>query len=151
MTILFVLSGAVRAENDGEDVSGELHCILGAVGILFVIMFFITGFLISGRFRHKKELKLIPIHMLGVILMSIYFTGEFIFGLIKAHWFFSYSFHSLVGFFIPVFAWLITGLSPCFAGKVINPKISSRVHAILSIVLLILVIIQVLYGYLYLD
>jgi hypothetical protein len=66
----------------------------------------------------------------------------------KLSWSLLINFHLILGISIPVVAWLTVLLSPCLSGKLIAWKASSKIHAVLSLLLLLLVIIQALYAYL---
>jgi accessory gene regulator protein AgrB len=144
MVIILAFFGVVIA-GEGEE---EFHCTFGALGLLLLIITFGSGFLLSGRFGDLKPFR---IHKYGTILISLYFTGEFVYGFMNKNWYFVINIHSIVGLLIPMFAWSITVLSPCFAGKMMNTKTSSKVHIVLAIILILLVIIQILYGYLFFE
>ena len=146
--ILFVVSGTVLAEeNDGGDDDWELHCTLGIVCLILVVIILVTGVLLSGRFGRIKGLKSYPIHFLLTIILSLFLTGQFLYGLTNAQWEYTFDIHGIVALLIPVVAWLTTIMSPCIAGKVINRKASSRIHVMLAIVLLAIVFFQVYYAY----
>jgi hypothetical protein len=148
----FIFSGVVLADDRSNDiVSGELHCYLGIVGIVIVLLSLSFGLLTSGRFGRIKGLKTVPLHMSFSVLTSVFFTGEFLFGVVKDHWFFAISYHSIIGFSTMAVSWVATMSSPCIVGKKFKWKASSKIHAIIAVLLLILVIIQVLNGYLFLE
>ena len=144
IVIILAFFGTVIA-GEGED---EFHCTFGALGLFLIVITFGSGFLLSGRFG---ALKPFYTHKYGTILISLFFTGEFVYGLMNKNWDFMVSIHSIVGLLIPVLTWSVTILSPCFAGKMINKKASSKEHFVLAISLILLVIIQVLYGYFFLG
>jgi hypothetical protein len=140
IVIILAFFGVVIA-SEGEE---EFHCTFGALGLVLMVVIFGSGFLLSGRFGSFKPFY---IHKYGTILISLFFTGQFVYGLMNKNWNFMVSIHSIVGLLIPVLTWFVTILSPCFAGKMINKKGPSKLHFILAIFLIFLVIIQVLYGY----
>jgi len=152
--ILFFIvgAGAVRAEGPGNDiVNGELHCYLGIVGLELVVLSLGFGLFTAGRFGQIRKIKTKTLHLSFSMLTSIFFTGEFIFGLLKAQWIFNLSLHSVFGFSTMAFSWLAVAVSPCFTGKRINWKVSSKLHAVLAVLLLIFVCAQVINGYLLLK
>ena len=85
------------------------------------------------------------------VITASYLTGEFVLGLIKLSWSLLINLHLLLGASIPMIAWLTVLLSPCFSGKLIAWKTSSKIHAVLAVLLLLLVITQVFYAYLFLE
>jgi hypothetical protein len=152
--ILFFIVGAgvARAEGSGNDiVKGELHCYLGIVGLELVVLTLGVGLFTAGRFSQIKKIKTKTLHLSFSMLTSIFFTGEFIFGLLKAQWIFNLSFHSVFGFSAMTLSWLAVAVSPCFAGKIVNWKVSSKIHTVLAFLLLIFVSAQVINGYLFLE
>lgn len=150
--ILFILSGVARAEDSSSSaLGGELHCYLGVVGIVLVILSLGFGLLTSSRFGRIKHLKTVPLHSFFSILVSVFFTGEFLFGLLKKQWLFILNYHSIIGLSLVIVAWVAVVMSPCVAGKKGNWKVSSKIHAILALFLLVLVVAQVLNGYLFLE
>lgn len=151
LIILLVASSTVLAQEVQKDDSGELHCYVGALGILLVVLAISAGFLCSCRFGRIKGIKPLVPHSIITTTMALYLTGEFILGLTKLNWSFLISIHSIIGVSIPVFAWLIVLLSPCIAGKLVNRKTASKIHAIMSFILLLLVILQVIYAYLFMG
>ena len=85
------------------------------------------------------------------VITAAYLTGEFILGLMSFNWSLLVNLHLILGMSIPVVTWLTVLLSPCLAGKRITWKTSSKLHAALSILLILLVIIQVLYAYVFMG
>jgi len=146
MTFLALTSVVLAQEAGGGD-SGELHCNVGEIGIILVVLSFVAGFLCSGRFGRIKGLKQIPLHYGTTLIMNVYLTGEFVLGFTKLNFFFLLNFHGVLGVSIPVLAWLTFILSPCVAKKLIKRKPSSKIHTVLALLLLFLVIIQVVYAY----
>ncbi len=150
-TSLNVIGAENEKEEEFEDDEFEFHCALGVVGIILVLSNFLTGFLLSDRFGRIKNLKPIPIHKFSTIIMALFFTGQSVYGFLILRWFFIPNFHGYLGLFIPIVAWLNIGFSPCVAKRIIKWKNASIIHAFFAIILLALVILQVLYGYLFLD
>jgi hypothetical protein len=124
---------------------------LGIVGIALVISSLGFGFFTSGRFGRIKRLKTISLHLFFSILISVFLTGELLYGLLKARWLIILNYHSIIGFSTMTMAWFAMILSPCISGKVIDRKVLSKIHAILALLLLAFVIAQVLNGYLFLE
>ena len=148
LIILLIAPGIVLAqETEGGD-SGELHCYVGAIGIALVVLSLAGGFLSSGRFGRIKGWIPGRFHYPVTVITAVYLTGEFVLGLMKLSWSLLINFHLILGVSIPVLTWLTVLLSPCLSGKLITWKVSSKIHAVLSLLLLLLVIIQVLYAYL---
>jgi hypothetical protein len=142
--IILACFGVVLASEAIE----ESHCTFGALGLFLIIITFSTGFLLSGRIGNVKPFR---IHKYGTILISLYFTGEFGYGLMNKNWDFVITIHSIFGLLIPIFAWFVIVFSPCFLGKKMNRKISSKIHITFAFILIMLVLIQVLYGYLFFE
>jgi len=152
LIIFIVVSGGVSAEGSGGDeLGGELHCYLGIIAIALVVLSLGFGLLTSGRVGRIKRLKTVPLHLFFSILISVFLSGQFIYGLVKANWLIIMNYHSYIGFPTIIVAWLATILSPCILKKITRRKVSSEIHAILALLLLILVIAQVLNGYLFLE
>jgi hypothetical protein len=151
LIILLTVSGAVLAQEVEGDDSGEFHCYVGAVGILLVALAIGAGFLCSCRFGRVKGIKPLLPHALVTVTMALYLTGEFILGLTKLNWSLRISLHSILGVIIPTVAWLTVLVSPCIAGKLVNRKTASKIHAVISLILLFLVVLQVIYAYLFLE
>jgi hypothetical protein len=152
MTVfLLTITAVAQADASGGDDNGEIHCYLGAIAVAFVVLSLFAGLILSGRFstipRHKSYIP----HYMFTILMSVYLTGVFLFGMIRVQWSFSITFHSIIGILIPILSWATTALSPCIAGKAINRKTSSKTHALFAGVLFIFIIAQVIYGYAFLE
>jgi len=141
----------VLAEDTVGDDGGELHCYVGAIGIALVVLSLIGGFLSSGRFGRIKGWKPGRFHYPVTVITAVYLTGEFALGLMKLSWTLLINIHLIFGVSIPIVAWLAVLLSPCISGKLIAWKTSSKIHAVLSILLLLLVITQVLNAYLFLE
>jgi hypothetical protein len=55
--ILCAVSGTVLSQEVAGDDSGELHCYVGAAGILLVVLALGAGFLCSCRFGSIKGIK----------------------------------------------------------------------------------------------
>jgi hypothetical protein len=134
-------------ETDGGD-TGELHCYVGAIGIALVVLSLVGGFLSSGRFGRIKGWKPGRYHYPVTVITAVYLTGEFALGMMKLGWSLLINVHLILGIGIPVLAWLSVLLSPCLSGKLIAWKASSKIHAALGFLLILLVIFQVLYAYL---
>jgi hypothetical protein len=147
LIILLIALGIVFARETESGNSGELHCYVGAIGIALVVLSLAGGFLSSGRFGRIKGWKPGRFHYPITVLTAVYLTGEFLLGLMNLNWLFLLNLHLILGISIPGIAWLTVLLSPCLAGKVIAWKASSKIHAVLSLLLLLLVIIQVFYAY----
>ncbi len=142
--IILACFGVVLASEETE----EFHCTFGVLGLFLIIITFSTGFLLSGRIGNVKPFR---IHKYGTLLISLYFTGEFGYGLMNKNWVFMMNIHSIGGLLTPIIAWCIVAFSPCFVGKKMNRKASSKIHITLAIIFILLVIIQVLYGYLFFE
>ncbi len=151
MILSLAASPFVLAEETEAGDSGELHCYVGAVGIALVLLSLVGGFLSSGRIGRIKERKPKSFHYPMTIITAVYLTGEFLLGLSKLAWTILVNFHLLLGVSIPLVAWLAVLLSPCVSGKRIAWKTSSKTHAVLAFLLLLLVIVQVLAAYLFLE
>ena len=146
VVILFITSGIVLAQETESNDTGEFHCYVGAVGMVLVALSLAGGFLSSGRFGRIKGWKPGRFHYQVTIITAFYLLGEFMLGFTKITEPFPISLHSMIGVSTPVLAWMIVFLSPCLAGKKIPRQVSSRIHAVLSILLLLMVIVQVLYA-----
>lgn len=90
-------------------------------------------------------------HYFLTVITSLYFTGEFLFGLLKVGWHFEINIHGVIGLCIPILLWIAFLLSPCVTRKVMNWKTVSKIHAILGLMVLFLIIIQIVYGYLFFE
>lgn len=148
LIIILTASGIILIEETEGGDSGELHCYAGALGVALVGLSLAGGFLSSGRFGRIKGWKPGEFHYPVTVITAVYLTGEFVLGMMKLSWSFLINLHLILGVSIPVLAWLTVLLSPCLAGKLIAWKASSKIHAALSLLLLLIVIIQVLYAYL---
>ena len=142
----------IRNPNPNEtselgDEEGGFHCFTGVFGVLLITASIGAGFLISGRFGCIRGFPALPIHRYAALIMSTFLTGQFTYGLAVGNYNFTDSTHGILGFLIPVLAWLTTGLSPCFAGKRIKWKAASRVHATFAIILFVLTTVQVFYAF----
>jgi len=147
LIILLVALGIVFAQETGGGY-GDLHCYVGAIGAALIVLSLAGGFISSGRFGRTKHWKPRRFHYPVTVITAFYMTGEFVLGLVKINGAFPISPHSMIGVSIPLLSWLTVLLSPCLAGKLIPWKVSSKIHVVLSLLLLLMVIIQVLYAYL---
>ena len=151
--ILSIVFPGILAQDDGEgdDDFNELHCTIGAIGIALVVFVIMFGFVVSGRFTHKKHPKLKPFHKFLTVLMAVFFTGQSLWGLLLLQWLFIANIHGYLGIAIPLVAWVNIGISPCVAKRFISWKHASILHSLLAFVLLALVLLQDGYGYLFLE
>ncbi len=152
LIILCILTGIARAENSNTgELGGELHCYLGVIGTLLVLFTLGFGVITSGRFGRLRHWKTNSLHLLFSIFVTLFLTGEFVFGLLKVQWSFTPNYHGIIGLSTVTVSWLSTLMSPCVAGRKINWWVSSKIHAILAVLLLLLILAQVLNGYLFLE
>jgi len=149
--LLLVPGGGALAEGDGGPFS-ELHCYLGVVAFVLLVLALGTGFLFSGRFGRIKSKRTRPAHMAGALAISIFITLEFLYGVfVKGGGVFLDSLHGVLGLLLVIFAWASTGLSPCFTSKTIKKRLPSWAHFIAGLVLVVLTAVQVIYAYTTLD
>jgi hypothetical protein len=153
LCILMVMFPGILAQEDGEggDDFNEMHCTVGLIGVALVVVVLVFGFIVSGRFTHKKYPKLKLVHKYLTLLMTIFFTGQSLWGVLLLQWLFIANLHGYLGIAIPFVAWVNIGISPCVAKRFIPWKYASLVHTLLAFVLLALVILQVAYGYVFLE
>ncbi len=153
LCILIVMLPGILAQEDGEggDDFNEMHCTVGLIGIALVVLVIVFGFIVSGRFIQKKHPKLKPVHKYLTLLMTVFFTGQSLWGVLLLQWLFIANPHGYLGIAIPVVAWVNIGISPCVAKRLIPWKYASLLHMVLAFVLLALVVLQVGYGYLFLE
>jgi hypothetical protein len=153
MVITGVHAQTDRENNGGEagDEEGEFHCALGGLGLLLVIATLAAGFLVSGRFRRIKGFKPLPVHEIVVLLMVLYLTGEFIYGLTVRNIFFLNSLHGTLGFLTITLAWLTVSLNPLFLRRAVKWKIASGIHLIFATSLFVMLIIHLSYAFSVLD
>ena len=151
--ILCISFPGILAQDDsvGGDDFNELHCTIGPIGIALVVLVMVFGFIVSGRFTHRKYPNLKPVHKYVTLLMTVFFTGQSLWGVLLLQWLFIANPHGYLGIAIPLVAWVNIGISPCVVKRVISWKYASMLHTLLAFVLLTLVILQVVYGYLFLG
>jgi len=121
------------------------HAIVSVIGLVFAILVVYNGAKLTGRIKGKKGAKAFKIHRILSVLFGVTAIGTFFYGL----WVTSQhgvtvllSVHGWFGLIITLFA--LAQLLPClFVKKRIKIKIP---HMIIGYILLILVIIQVVWG-----
>jgi hypothetical protein len=121
------------------------HAIVSVTGLIFAALVVYNGAKLTGRIKGKKGAKTFNLHRIFSTLFGIIMIGTFFYGL----WVTSQhgapvltSIHGWLGLIITIFAFL--QLLPClFVKKRTKIKIP---HMIIGYILLILVIIQVVWG-----
>ena len=157
LLVSMVIAGVhaqTERENDGGeagDEGGEFHCALGGLGLLSVIVSLAAGFLVSGRFGRITGFKPLPAHKIVVLVMALYLTGEFIYGLTVRNIFFLNSLHGTLGFLTIALAWLTVSLNPLFLRRVVKWKRATGIHLILATSLFVMIIIHLSYAFSILD
>jgi hypothetical protein len=149
MLITSVHAQTERDNNGGEAGSedGGFHCALGGLGLLLVFATLAAGFLVSGRFGRIKGFKPLPAHKLVVLVMALYLTGEFIYGLTVQNVFFLNSLHGTLGFLTITLAWIVVSLNPLTLRRVMKWKIASGIHLIFGASLVMMLIIHLTYAF----
>jgi hypothetical protein len=133
--------------NGGESDVGEVHCALGGFGLILVMATLAAGFLVSGRFGRLTGFKPLPIHKLVVIIMAIYLTGEFIYGITVRNIFFLNSVHGNLAFLTIMLAWITVGLNPLLMTKHIKWKRASKLHLIFAASIFTILIVHLAYAF----
>jgi hypothetical protein len=121
------------------------HSIVSMTGLVFAILVVYNGAKLTGRIKGKKGAKTYKHHRFLSLLFGILMVGTFFYGL----WVTSqhgvpilFSVHGWLGLIITLFA--LVQLLPClFVKKRTKIKIP---HMIIGYVLLVLVVIQVVWG-----
>ncbi len=149
-----MLITSVQAQTEGENVGiggedgeGEFHCSLGGIGLLLVLATMAAGFLVSGRFGRITGFKPLPIHKLVVVVMALYLTGEFIYGLTVRNVFFLNSIHGTLGFLTIAIAWLTVSFNPLALKRLVKWKIATGIHLIFATSLFVMLIIHLAYAF----
>lgn len=144
----------VHAQTDGENnggvtesEDGGFHCALGGMGFLMVLATLAAGFLVSGRFGRITGFKPLPIHKLVVLIMALYLTGEFIYGLTVQNVFFLNSVHGTLGFLTITLAWITLSLNPLSLRRAAKWKIATGIHLIFASSLFVMLIIHLSYAF----
>lgn len=147
MAIIGVQARLVGINGGDGFESGESHCALGGLGLLLVLGTLAAGFLVSGRFGRITGFKPLPAHKLVVLVMALYLTGEFIYGLTVRNLFFLNSLHGTLGFLTISITWLTVSINPLAIRRVIKWKIASGLHLILASSLFVILIIHLSYAF----
>lgn len=146
-----IIGVLAQGENDvggeGEFEVGESHCALGGIGLVLVMLTLGAGFLVSGRFGRFAGFKPLPIHKLVVVVMAIYLTGEFVYGLTVRNVLFISSLHGMLGFSVAALAWITASLNPLLLTKLVKWKNASRIHLIFAISLFIVLATHLTYAF----
>lgn len=151
LLLFCAVSAIVQAATDNKNVGiafegREVHCTLGAIGLLLVLSTLAAGFLVSGRFGRIKGLKPLPIHKTVVIIMAVYLTTVFIYGQTLQNVLFINSRHGILGFLVIALAWITAGINPLMLKRAVNWKIATKIHLILAASLLTVIVIHLLYA-----
>lgn len=148
---LMILVGYVQAEDVGGGEDNELHCSLGAVGLGFMLVVLIVGFIQAGWFGPMKSRLFLRFHFLVAVVLALYLTLVFVFGWVRAGGIWIGNAHGYVGILVPVVSWVAVSLSPCLVVKRIGWKRAGLVHGLVGFLLLALIVTQILIGYLILG